>query len=74
MQLHNDLEGMKTSFLETMIKAHSADYGRALTADEEIDEKETIALLQAEIKSRKKPGSDIPVISQSFYKFLRFGK
>jgi hypothetical protein len=74
MQAHNDLQRIKTPLLESMINAYSADYGRLLTTDEALDRKKTIALLQAEIKSRKITDSDVPVITQPLYKFLRFDK
>jgi hypothetical protein len=54
MQIHNDLQQIKTSLLERMIHAYYADYGRILTIAELTERKKTITFLQAEIESRKK--------------------
>jgi hypothetical protein len=48
-----NLKKIETSVLLTMITAHAAYYGRALTADETRDCNITISQIQKEIESRK---------------------
>ncbi len=47
------IKKLDTEVLKTMVSAHSAYYGRALTQEELDDCKRTISLLQAEIENRK---------------------
>jgi len=62
MKVYNDLQRIETPLLESMLNAFTTDYGRLLTTAELIVRERTIALLQVEIMSRKRPGLDVAVI------------
>lgn len=61
MQTNNDLKRIETYLLESIIRAHSADYGRLLSNDELLERKKTIAFFEKELKSRKK--TDLGVVN-----------
>jgi hypothetical protein len=56
--IYNDIQRIETSLLLSMYSAYSADYGRLLTAEETIERKNAMILLQVEIESRQQTTSN----------------
>jgi hypothetical protein len=57
--MQQDLKKLETAVIRTMITAHAAYYGRALTESETADSKATIRQLLEEITSRHEIGSKL---------------
>ena len=62
MKTYNDLQKLGTTLLKSILNAYSADYGRLLSTSELIEREKTIALIQVELRSRKKTDTDVNAI------------